>query len=131
MTPMDGRILAILKTLAYGEVGSNDMGDSVCLYCDYILYAKSDDEQGLHEPACPVRVARALLKEQGTPLLLFRVDYEQRNAYNVHGWYSHHLTRLAFDEQEALHGFETSPNPDDLRDWKRRNAKATLIREVR
>lgn len=116
---MDERILAILKTLAYGETGSNDIGDSLCLYCNYNPYAPSDDESGLHEPTCPVRVARAVLKEQGTPLLLYRIDYEQRVTFST-DWHATSVKRLAFNEQEALQGYG---------DWQR-NAKATLIREV-
>lgn len=127
---MDERILAILKTLAYGEIGSNDMGDSVCLYCDFNLYAESDDEQGLHEPDCPVRVARALLKEQGTPICLYRIDYEQRNAWIGTDWYTTHVQRLGFSAQEVLKPYADSPNPEELHNYKIRNAQATLIREV-
>jgi|SRR5579885_2090184 len=116
---MDERIITILKAIAYGETAADMYGDSYCLYC-------SNAE---HEPTCPVSLARAALKEQGTPLLEYRIDFEQRHAFG-NAWFQISASRLAFSEQEALKGFEDSPNPDDQWNMKRRNAKATPIREV-
>jgi len=127
---MDERLITILKAVAYGETVSDEDGDSLCLYCGFNSHLDSNGENGLHEPACPVWLARAILKEQGMPLSLYRIEYEQRTAFNIFGWYKTTDARLAFSEREALRGYEDSPDPDDMRNSKRRNAKVTLIREM-
>ena len=116
---MDERIFTVLKVLAYGRT-AEQAASEMCLYCDYDQYRESDQGFGLHEPTCPIRVARAILKEQGTPIYLYDVDVERRE--HTQQWYRLTYLELAFTEQEAVQPYADS--------HLYRNVRATLVREV-
>lgn len=74
---MDERILTILKEVARGETCCYDMG-SECLYCSGDENYASDRIESIHhKPDCPILLARALLREMGMPLCLYKVTYDR------------------------------------------------------
>jgi hypothetical protein len=73
---MDERLLSIVKAMALGPICSDDWS-SVCLHCD-----SDEDDRTLeflsirHKPGCPVLLARAIMKEQGTPVNIYKVTFQ-------------------------------------------------------
>jgi len=74
---MDERIVTILKEVARGETCCYDMGCE-CLYCPGDENFSPDRIESInHTPQCPILLARAILREQGTPLCLYKVTYDR------------------------------------------------------
>ena len=74
---MDERILTILKEVARGETCCDDMASS-CLYCSGDEnYSSERIEDINHKPECPIMLARAILREMGTPLCLYKVTHDR------------------------------------------------------
>lgn len=79
---MDERTLAVLVAMAKGYLPADDFG-SQCAYC-YVSEWECRHADGFeyidadlrHEIDCPINVARILLKEQGTPVNVYRMRYE-------------------------------------------------------
>jgi hypothetical protein len=73
---VDGRTLTIIKAMALGPICYDDCS-SMCVHC-----GSDEDDKTLeflsirHEPGCPVLLARAILKELGTPMHIYRVTYQ-------------------------------------------------------
>ncbi len=70
---MSERLYKIVRMVAYGELVAGEMVEE-CPHCTY--ERRYGDEEPIHTPDCIVPLARAEMKELGTPLKKYRVEYE-------------------------------------------------------
>ena len=116
---MDDRIITVLKAISYGDICRDDEGNYWCDFCS--LKAESDPyDKPIHADDCPVMLARQVLKEQNTPLLLYRIDYEYYTFWSDWQKWTHY--KFAFDEEEAR------IVPTFRQEW--RNIQVTVVGEA-
>lgn len=120
------RVLPLLKEVARGNLYWDGDDEKFCPFCDYSQW----NGQKVHNQDCPVVLARCILKEQGIPLRLYTISFEQRWAYNLHGWFTNKNDVIAYTEEEALTNYKEDPDPDDIRNSKRRNIQVIAHREI-
>lgn len=121
---MDERTLAIVKAVALDAATyCDDWADINCAFC-----SASEGEYfapGLpkinHAASCEVTLARQILKDMGTPVNIYKVEFEylQKNGKK---WRAKDIYKFATTEEEAIHG---KTGYEDVR-----NVCATLIREL-
>lgn len=89
-------IQQVVLAMARGLLSSDDFGRR-CLYCSY--RDEYYEEKIAHDEECPILLARRILREQGTPLYRYTIEWTrhwQRGVYRGRGSF-YELT-----EDEAL-----------------------------
>lgn len=121
----DTRLLSIVKAVALGPVNEDDFEPS-CIFChaqDESMISPTDIARIRHVPDCPVTLARAILKEQGTPVCVYRVDFEKNDFPNKKPaiWIPIYRSVIAHTPEDAVKECT----------WQHyRNAHATDVREL-
>jgi hypothetical protein len=116
---MDERLLAIVKAVALDTgLYCDDRWDVNCAFCgvsDEAKYIAPGLPEIKHSDDCKVTFARAILKELGIPVCIYKMEFDISEK---------HIERyvLATNEAEAMH---------EYKDYKlQRNIQATLVREL-
>ena len=116
---MDERLLAIVKAVAFDTTTYyDDWGGVNCAFCsasDGAGYIAPGLPEMKHSDDCKVTLARTILKELGTPVCIYKMEFDVLEK---------HIDRyvLATNEAEAMH---------EYKDYKlQRNIQATLVREL-
>lgn len=125
---MDERVLPIVKAMAMGHICYDDCS-GMCLYCEAMDYDENYSpipepvSDLYHKPGCPVTLARTLLKEQGTPVNVYRIDFEYSDNPNrkTAKWIPGKNHALALTPEGATSEYTSE---------RFRNVQATLMREV-
>lgn len=114
---MDERLLSIVKAVALDTTAyCDDWGNVNCVFCSASSPERSIapdlPEITKHDDGCKVTLARIILKELGTPVCIYKVEFEM---------YGKHIERsmLATSEQEVIQEYKLQ-----------HNVRVTFMREV-
>lgn len=124
-------ITTILLAVAQGEVPCFEMGYE-CLYChaeggkprEYAIKVGDYVERVKHSPNCPIVLARQILREQGTPLNIYKVVADRfitRDRRHKPHWMPVAGHTLALSEQEAIRNWTNNDT---------RNIVVTFVAEL-
>lgn len=118
---VDERTLTIIKAMAKGPICDNDFCGESCLHCNSTEHDEFSSIR--HKPECPVLLARTILKQQGTPINIYKVTYQcidtemGRRKY----WTTINTHAIAFTLEEVVKEFT----------WERtRKVQAEFVREA-
>jgi hypothetical protein len=101
---IDARTQLIVQAMALGPIAGDDMHDW-CPHCEATAsYDEQKDFKYPHEPSCPVLLARALLREWGTPLRVYEVSCERlwKKTAKRQFWKACSGYTFAISEQTAI-----------------------------
>lgn len=136
---VDQPLLAVLKAMAKGEIAWVEGSDCYCFYCSWYAFDYSTSEttpEPVHDPDCPVTIARRLLQMMELTMKLYRLDYQwlgrkyAGNAIYKDQWIRHHSYAYGWSEEEVL--ADRKALLEKHKDWPRqRNHRVSLVREVK
>lgn len=99
------RIITILETIARGCNAEDSSGIEYCLFCPgnvNVRFGEDDNFDAIaHDPGCKTLLARELLRELGRPLCLYRVRYQEENAFIPDTWIDGTIHIKALSESVA------------------------------
>lgn len=82
---MDERIITILKEVAQEHTEDYDGMWLACVFCNGDAdYSNPRVDDIIHAANCPTMLARAILREMGTPLHVYQITYSKYSVLSPH-----------------------------------------------